>query len=445
MNQWTLRFKGEQIEKTFNYWYLESEIRVLRYSMILGVLTYLAVIPLDFLMHDVSLHNSFLALRISCIFILLALYTLSYKGIKTPSQYQFFAISLAFICFWGNSAFTFFGDVNDYYFYTGNSILIIFVFILLNIRFCYIIFIALFYVFTHLLLLYTQFDFSLINFGHQIYGIGSVATISLISNRIIETQKRQGFLNKKLIEEQKEALQASVNEKDMLLSKLKERNEELDAFNYSVSHDLKTPLRNVNVFSKLLAKRAKNQLDDRSLEYLGFVINGTNKMNVLIDDLLEYSKIRHTDLKYEVLNMNTMVELLFLEQSQPLENKPNLIKNILPAVKGDKILMKQVWANLISNAIKYSSKKENSEIIIGATEGNNEVTYYIKDNGVGFDMKFAAHLFELFRRLHSDRDYVGTGVGLSLVDRIIKKHGGKIWAESIPEQGSTFYFTMPII
>jgi light-regulated signal transduction histidine kinase (bacteriophytochrome) len=127
-----------------------------------------------------------------------------------------------------------------------------------------------------------------------------------------------------------------------------------------------------------------------------------------------------------------------------MDEKPDFIFDNLPNVKGDKILIKQVWDNLISNAIKYSSKNEQAQIVVGATKSEEEITYYIKDNGVGFDMKLSSRLFELFSRLHSDSEYAGTGVGLSLADRIVKKHNGKIWAESVVEQGSTFYFTLPI-
>jgi light-regulated signal transduction histidine kinase (bacteriophytochrome) len=139
-----------------------------------------------------------------------------------------------------------------------------------------------------------------------------------------------------------------------------------------------------------------------------------------------------------------MVAYIFMGFTQSLKKKPVLIANELPVVKGDKILIKQVWDNLISNAIKYSSKTEKPEITVGATTSETEVTYYIKDNGVGFDMKFADRLFELFSRLHSDHEYAGTGVGLSLVDKIVKRHNGKVWAESVLKEGSTFYFTLPI-
>ncbi len=442
-NQLNLKFNDSQMEADFNAGYLLTELKVFRYAALLGFVTYFAFIPLDNLLYDNHTATQFLILRISIAFVSLIAFILSYVLIKTYQQYQLFAITLSIICLGANVSFTFFDGVDDFYFYTGNSILIIFIFILLNIRFFYLMFIAIFYLLVHLFILYLNFDFSIQGFTHQAYGITSVILISLVSNHIIELQKRQDFLNKRLIEEQREILKANILEKDKLLEILKEQNKELDAFNHSVSHDLKTPLRNINSFSKLLEKRNKHQLDDRGLEYLNFIIGGTNKMNNLVDDLLNYSKIRYSEIQKEEVNMDGIVEAAFAEQVEFLDKKPILRKPVLPSVLGDTILLKQVWSNLISNALKYSSKTENIEITVGATQENDCITYFIQDNGIGFDMKFATHLFEIFTRLHTDNEYSGTGVGLSLVDRIIKKHSGKIWAESIPNKGSIFYFTLP--
>jgi signal transduction histidine kinase len=444
MNKWTLEFNDTHIEKEFNESYLAQELKVLQYSMLLGIFTYAIFLPLDYILYDSILFHKFIWFRTTISSIVVLFYGLSFKLIKNSKQYQFFSITIAIICFFANIRFAFFDGVDEFYLYTGNVILIIFIFSLLNIRFFYLIFISLFYLSGHLIVLYFSFAYTVEDFSHQAYGIVSVVMVSLIAVRIIESHKRQDFLNKKVIEEQKKTLENSIREKDELLLMLKERNEELDTFNYSVSHDLKTPLRNISSFSKLLEKKYKNQLDENGLEYLSFIVDGTSKMNTLIDDLLEYSKIRHTELKYEVLNMNLITERIFLELTQSLTNQPKLNVTHLPSIKGDKVLITQVWDNLISNAIKYSSKNSNAEITIGAMTTVAEMTYYIKDNGVGFDMKYANKLFELFSRLHSDSEYSGTGVGLSLVARIIKKHNGKIWAESKLGEGSIFYFTLPI-
>jgi signal transduction histidine kinase len=444
MNKWKLQFRDAQTERAFNNNYLESELKVFRYSMLLGIVTYFLFLTLDYVLYDAIVFYKFVTLRVTISTIIAIAYSLSFKVIKTPDQYQFTAIFVAISCLSSHVAFTFFIGVGDFYFYTANVILITFIFGFLNIRYFNLIFVAFLYIFAHLTLLAFNLQFTVEAFAHQAYGIMSIVVVSLIGTRILESNKRQDFLNKRLIESQKMALESSINEKDKLLLMLEERNEELDAFNHSVSHDLKTPLRNVISFSKLLERRYRHQLDEDALECLDFIVDGADNMNTLIDDLLRYSKIRHTALQLEMLKMDSMVAYIFMGFTQSLKKKPVLIANELPAVKGDKILIKQVWDNLISNAIKYSSKTEKPEITVGATTSETEVTYYIKDNGVGFDMKFADRLFELFSRLHSDHEYAGTGVGLSLVDKIVKRHNGKVWAESVPKEGSTFYFTLPI-
>lgn len=292
MNRTTLRFEAAHLEKDFNEWYLATELKLYRYALILGVITYFIFIPLDNILYDGYTASQFLVLRITIAAIVTIGYVLTHYLITNHKRYQIFAISMAIICLGANVTFTFFKNVDEFYFYTGNSILIIFIFILLNIRFFYLRFIAIFYIIVHLLMLHYNFDYNFQNFAHQAYGIISVATISLTANWIVEFQKRQNFLNNKVIEEQKEVLEQNIREKDKLLSALKERNQELDVFNHSVSHDLKTPLRNINVFSSLFEQEQRHQLDEEGLTYLGFIKDGTNKMNTLINDLLEYSKIR---------------------------------------------------------------------------------------------------------------------------------------------------------
>jgi len=450
INNWILKFNSLQIEKDFNESYFDREVKVYQYSITLGILTYLIFISLDYVMYDDEIFQYFLINRLSIVAIISLFVYVSNKYIKTHYQLQVLAIVTTIISFFSHVAFTFIDNVDEFYFFTANSILIIFLFTMLNIRFRYLVFVALFLIATHLLILNINYDLEVKDFTHQCYGIVAVSFISLISSRVIEYQKRRDFLSQKLIEQQKEKiqnynleLQITLNEKDVLLQELKDKNAELDAFNHSVSHDLKTPIRNINLFTKLLLKKHKQELSEEGLHYLEFIIDGTQKMNTLVEDLLEYSKIRHAQLKVERIDMNNLVSNVFNEQARPLESKPLFEKSALPTAKADPILMKQVWANLISNAIKYSSKEKQSRIRIGANKNRREVTYWIQDNGIGFEMEFASKLFTIFSRLHSEKDFSGTGVGLSLVDRIIKKHGGKIWAESEPNQGSTFYFTLP--
>lgn len=193
----------------------------------------------------------------------------------------------------------------------------------------------------------------------------------------------------------------------------------------------------------MLERKYENAFDEEGKAYLNFILEGTGKMNTLINDLLAYSKVKQAKLELVDLNMNQLVSNIFKEQTKIFENQPILSKAVLPNIKADKVLMTQVWNNLISNALKYSSKKEAIKVEIGASEAANGVTYFIKDNGVGFDMKYAKRLFEPFSRLHNEQEFKGTGVGLSLVHRIVKKHNGKIWAESELNKGATFYLFMP--
>ena len=439
----TLRFYDRNTEERFNEFYLPLELRILRYAMLLGILTFFLFIPLDYLLYEAATARNFLILRIVISIIVAIGYGLSFSWINTYQQYQFFAIVMAILSFGSTFAFTFFEGVDNFYYYTGNSILIIFVFILLSIRFDFLRFIAIFFIGVHLLMLKLNFNLGIEEFAHQTYGIISIGLISLASNWIIEFQKRQNFLNTELIEEQKEILRVNNLEKDNLLLELKERNQELNVFNYSVSHDLKTPLRNINTFSNLLEKKYENKLDEEGRIFLNFILDGTDKMNVLINDLLTYSKVKQTKLEIANLNMNQLITTIFEEQTKAFEEIPKLSKTNLPNIKGDEILITQVWNNLISNALKYSSKKEEIRLQIGASEALEGVTYFIKDNGVGFDMKYSKRLFEPFSRLHNERDFKGTGVGLSLVYRIVKKHNGKIWAESEPNKGATFYLFLP--
>lgn len=444
INRFTLKFKDNKIEKEFNEWYLQDDVSVFQYALLAGIVAYCAFIPLDMVLYEGKTVSQFFVLRITISVLVFIIYLFARKGIDTPKQYQIYAISTAILCFGSTIVFTFFDNVDEFYLYTGNSILIVFVFTLLSIRFNRIRFLAIFFIIVHLVALYINFRFTIENFTHQAYGIIAMTMVGLLANYIIELQRRQNYLNQRVIEEQKTALQNSIDEKDNLLKILKEQNIELDAFNHSVSHDLKAPLRNINAFSSILEKRYKDKLDKNGLEYLDFIVQGTKKMNTLVNDLLAYSKVRKTELKIEMVDINKMVDSVYFEQIRAIENTPIFTKTDLPSIKGDKVLLKQVWQNLISNAIKYSSKQEVIKLTISATTTDEIVTYAIKDNGIGFDMKYAEKLFEVFRRLHTDKDFSGSGVGLSLVHRIIEKHNGKIWAESEPNKGSTFYFSIPV-
>jgi len=431
------------MEKRFNDWYLPVELKLFRNALLLGGVANLLFISLDFFLHEGITTTRFLVLRLITSIIVIVVYSFTFTWIKTYKQYQFFTLNFASFCFLASVLASFFDNVDSFYFYTTNAILTIFVFILLNIRFYQLRYIAVLLFITHLVIMNINFDFTFQDFAHQTYGIISIIIMSLASNWIIEFQKRQNFLNTLLIEEQKETLRTNNLEKDALLLELKERNQELNIFNYSVSHDLKTPLWNINTFSTLLEKKYGNELDEEGKACLNFILDGTSKMNTLITDLLAYSKVKQTKLDRTNLNMNQLITTIFKEQTKALDKTPMLSKAKLPNIQADEVLITQVWNNLISNALKYSSKREEIELEIGASKAAEGTTYFIKDNGVGFDMKYAERLFEPFSRLHTEREFKGTGVGLSLVSRIVKKHDGKIWAESEPNKGATFYLFMP--
>lgn len=220
-------------------------------------------------------------------------------------------------------------------------------------------------------------------------------------------------------------------------------NKELEAFSYSVSHDLRAPLRAVNGYSDMLNAQYKDQLDDNAKRLLGVIKTNALNMGQLIDDLLQFSRTGRKEVVPAKADMKKMVETIFSELVKTSQKPPPAItvKNIPPAYC-DAQLMQQVWANLVSNAIKYTSKKENPQIEVGSDEKENETHYYIKDNGAGFDMQYASKLFGVFQRMHSHKEFEGNGVGLALVQRIINKHGGKVWAEAELEKGATFYFTL---
>ena len=219
-------------------------------------------------------------------------------------------------------------------------------------------------------------------------------------------------------------------------------NKELESFSYSVSHDLRAPLRSISGYTKILEEDFAGNLEAEGKRILGIVQKNVNKMNQLIDHLLEFSRIG----KKELVRSNVDTEKIVRNAIATIENSVKhhasfLVKPLFP-VSGDENLLAQVWVNLISNAVKYSSKRDRPEIEIGARREATETIFYVKDNGAGFDMDYANKLFEVFQRLHRVQDFEGTGIGLSIVKRIITKHGGRVWAEGAVDKGATFYFSL---
>jgi len=219
---------------------------------------------------------------------------------------------------------------------------------------------------------------------------------------------------------------------------------ELESLSYSASHDLLGPLHNISGYAQIMLKDYGDRLDDDGRKTLEQVKTLSGKMSELITNLFRFVRASHMELIHDKVDMNRLVEDVLDEVKQQGKNFTAEVKmDNLPACSCDLHLLHQVWSNLISNAVKYSSKKEQPVIEIGSKEVDGQPAYYIKDNGAGFDMRYVHKLFMPFERLHHDTEFPGSGMGLALVQRIIERHGGKIWAESKEGEGSTFYFTVP--
>ncbi len=224
---------------------------------------------------------------------------------------------------------------------------------------------------------------------------------------------------------------------------LEAANKELESFSYSVSHDLRTPLRAVDGFTRILLEEYAMQLDTEGRRVCGIICDNTQKMGQLIDDLLALSRVGRTQLKIDKVDIAALAQNVFNEITSPLERERiDFQIEPIPAGCGDPTLLRQVLVNLLGNAVKFSSKKERAGLRLSATEKDREILYALSDNGAGFDMRYADKLFGVFQRLHSAREFDGTGVGLAIVHRIMQRHGGRAWGEGVPEKGATFYFTL---
>jgi light-regulated signal transduction histidine kinase (bacteriophytochrome) len=251
-----------------------------------------------------------------------------------------------------------------------------------------------------------------------------------LENRVVQRTEEINKLN----------IELQSNVKDLEVA-----NKDLESFSYTVSHDLRAPLRNINGYISLL-ERGNNSLSAESTKYLASISGLTKKMGLLIDDLLAFAKVGKKELVKTNIDMNALLADA-LESVNVLEwNSHTTLKagNMLPA-NGDYNLLKQVFVNLLSNAIKYSHTKENPVVEVGSYGNENENTYYVKDNGVGFSMEYHDKLFKVFQRLHSSSEFEGIGIGLAIAQRIVMKHDGKVGAESKEGEGATFYFTLPAV
>lgn len=227
-------------------------------------------------------------------------------------------------------------------------------------------------------------------------------------------------------------------------AQLQSANKELEGFSYSVSHDLRAPLRAVVGFSQMLLEDNAGQLDEEGRRKLGVIQEEAQRMGVLIDELLAFSRLGRKEIQMTEVDMTALARTTFDSlTAQHNGSKVSFHLGALPRGTGDRVLLGQVWANLIANAIKFSSKRDKPLIEVSAISDEEEHVYFVRDNGAGFDPRYRSKLFGVFQRLHDAGEFPGTGVGLALVQRIVVRHGGRVWAESKLDEGASFYFTLP--
>jgi light-regulated signal transduction histidine kinase (bacteriophytochrome) len=226
-------------------------------------------------------------------------------------------------------------------------------------------------------------------------------------------------------------------------AELEEANKELEAFTYSVSHDLRAPLRHITGFTRILVEEFGASLPEGAQHHLQRIEHGARRMGLLVDDLLNLTRVGRQSLSVQVTGLSSIVkDVVSLLEPETEGRKLEWKIAELPFVECDPNLVRQVFQNLVSNALKYSRPRSPAVVEIGQTEKEGQLVIFVKDNGVGFSMKYADKLFGVFQRLHRPEDFEGTGVGLATVQRIIQKHGGRVWAEAELDKGATFYFTL---
>jgi light-regulated signal transduction histidine kinase (bacteriophytochrome) len=249
-----------------------------------------------------------------------------------------------------------------------------------------------------------------------------------------------------ILEKANRLLTEHANQIQELNEKLNFANKELESFSYSVSHDLRAPLRHIIGFVDMLNKTTQEKLNEKELHYLKVISNSSVQMGSLIDDLLAFSRIGRTEMQKLKFNPNNLLKKLLDENAEEIKMR-QIELNIteLPDIIGDETLLQQVFVNLISNALKYTRKQPKPVITIGSKTGAYEIIFFVKDNGAGFNMDYVQKLFGVFQRLHSADEFEGTGIGLANVQRIVTRHGGRVWAEGEVGKGACFYFALPIM
>jgi PAS domain S-box-containing protein len=264
---------------------------------------------------------------------------------------------------------------------------------------------------------------------------GKIIGVSKVARDISERKRAQEKIRQLNAELEQRVLERTAQ--------LEAVNKELEAFSYSVSHDLRAPLRAVDGFSRALLEDYGAQLPDEGRDYLQTIRSAAQKMGELIDDLLAFSRLSRLPLRKSDVDTGKLVRGVLEELSGQRQGRQVDVRiDDLAPCQADPALLKQVWVNLLSNALKFTGKREKAVVEIGCAPEKGRNVYFVRDNGTGFDMKYAGKLFGVFQRLHRAEDYEGTGIGLAIVQRVIRRHGGRVWAEAALNRGATFYFTL---
>jgi signal transduction histidine kinase len=267
--------------------------------------------------------------------------------------------------------------------------------------------------------------------------------------RALREQLREREKAEEALRESRDQLETKVKERTVELRKMNDDlqsvNRELEAFAYSVSHDLRAPLRHIAGFTELLQKHSDPVLDDKGRDQISRILGATNRMGSLIDDLLAFSRIGRAETQNETINLEQVVKSVIAEIAPDTQHR-NIVWRVghLPVCHGDPSMLRLVFTNLVSNALKFTRTKERAQVEIGSSSHTpEEVIVFVKDNGVGFDMNYKDKLFGVFQRLHSQEAFEGSGIGLATVQRIVHRHGGRVWAEGAANRGATFYVALP--
>jgi light-regulated signal transduction histidine kinase (bacteriophytochrome) len=277
-------------------------------------------------------------------------------------------------------------------------------------------------------------------FGQPLLGVlyaGMGAIVALLTQKVTQRKREREELRRV-----NETLEQRVLSRT---AELDATNKELEAFSYSVAHDLRAPLRHMDGFIRLLKKHGSASLDERNQRYLGIISDSARQMGLLIDDLLAFSRLGRAELQLLPVSLQQLVQEAIQEMREETQGRDIAWKiSQLPEVMADRSMMRLVMINLLTNAVKFTGKRERAEIEVGASSNEADgIVVFVRDNGVGFDMEYADKLFGVFQRLHPIEEYEGTGIGLANVQRIIHRHKGRTWARGEVDQGATFYFSLP--